>query len=74
LLTFANPQLLIIPQSAAEQTNEALAQGLETPGCFVYHIELQTDSGITCIGYLQYSTPPGGDSAWLDNIDILEPH
>jgi RimJ/RimL family protein N-acetyltransferase len=61
-------------ESAAEQTNEALAQGLDTPGCFVYHIELQTDSGITCIGYLQYSTPPGEDSAWLDNIDILEPH
>jgi ribosomal protein S18 acetylase RimI-like enzyme len=22
----------------------------------------------------QNSTPPGEDSAWLDNIDILEPH
>ena len=61
-------------ESAAEQINELLAQGLDTPGCFVYHIELQTDSGMTRIGYLQYSTPPGEDSAGLDNIDILGPY
>ena len=27
---------------------------------------------MTRIGALQYSTPPGEDAAWLDNIDILE--
>ena len=61
-------------ESAASQTRERLSQGLDTPGCYIYHIERQTDSGTTCIGYVEFSVPEGEDWAWLDNIDIFEPY
>ena len=53
-------------ESAASQTRERLSEGLDTPGCYIYNIELETDSGTTHIGYIEFSVPEGEDWAWLE--------
>ena len=51
-----------------------MSQGLDTPGCHIYHIELETDSETNRIGVVEFSAPEGESSAWLSNIDISEPY
>lgn len=60
-------------QVATMQTTGRLADGVNTPGSYFYHIERQEESEREPIGYLSYSINQEEGYAYLDSIDIFPP-
>lgn len=59
-------------QVASTQTTGRLAEGINTPGNYLYHIEREEQGEYTAIGYLWYSVNREEGYAWLDGIDLFE--
>ncbi|MFN8441611.1 MAG: GNAT family N-acetyltransferase [Caldilineaceae bacterium] len=58
---------------ATMQATGRLAEGVNTPGNFFYHIERQESNGRELIGYLWYSINPNEGYAYLESIDLFTP-